>query len=91
MIVGADFDNPSTSNIELTAFVCMGGAVVFVWHHIVASLSASAIYLLIAGGAAYVVGIIFFIWGIKIPIYHSIWHLFVMLGSLFHFFWFIIT
>lgn len=62
----------------------MGGAVVFVWHHIIAALSASAIYLLVAGGAAYVVGIIFFIWGIKIPIYHSIWHLFVVLGIFSH-------
>ena len=75
----------------------MGGAVVFVWHHILEALSTSAIYLLMAGkitliiiiiiqfhllqgGAAYIFGIIFFIWGMSRPIYHSIWHLFVVLG-----------
>jgi predicted membrane channel-forming protein YqfA (hemolysin III family) len=78
--VGADFDNPSTSTIELTAFVGMGGSVIFVWHNIMEALSASAIYLLVAGGAAYVTGIVFFIWGMSRPIYHSIWHLFVVLG-----------
>jgi hypothetical protein len=59
----------------------MGGSVVFVWHHIMEALSSSAITLLIAGGAAYVTGIVFFIWGISRPIYHSIWHLFVVLGT----------
>jgi hemolysin III len=58
----------------------MGGSVIFVWHNIMEALSASAIYLLVAGGAAYVTGIVFFIWGMSRPIYHSIWHLFVVLG-----------
>jgi channel protein (hemolysin III family) len=34
-----------------------------------------------AGGGAYVVGIVFFIWGQYRPIYHSVWHLFVCLGT----------
>jgi len=85
-VTGADLNKPSTSNIELTAFVCMGGAAVFVWHHILEAFTASAVKLLVAGGAAYVIGIVFFIWGQYKPIYHSVWHLFVMLGASLHWF-----
>lgn len=85
-VVGADLNKPSTTTIELTAFVCMGGSVVFVWHRVMEALSASAIKLLIAGGAAYVCGIVFFVWGVTKPIYHSIWHLFVVLGATLHWF-----
>lgn len=42
--------------------------------------------LLVAGGAAYVIGIFFFIKGDTKPIFHSVWHLFVMLGAALHWF-----
>jgi hemolysin III len=41
--------------------------------------------LLIAGGIAYSVGVLFYLWR-RIPYNHAIWHLFVVGGSTFHFF-----
>jgi channel protein (hemolysin III family) len=72
--------------VELSIFVCMGFGLLAVWPAVVASLSATALQLLLLGGAAYVVGIIFFILGEYKPIYHVIWHLFVVLGALLHWF-----
>ncbi|MDD2331996.1 MAG: hemolysin III family protein [Candidatus Cloacimonetes bacterium] len=37
------------------------------------------------GGACYLVGVIFYIWR-KLPYHHSLWHLFVLGGSISHFF-----
>lgn len=45
--------------------------------------SIEGIYWLLAGGLAYTVGAVFYI--IKKRYFHSIWHLFVLAGSVFHF------
>jgi hemolysin III len=39
---------------------------------------------ILAGGAAYMVGLIFFSWE-RLPFGHTIWHLFVMAGSICHY------
>ncbi|MBU3927498.1 MAG: hemolysin III family protein, partial [Bacteroidetes bacterium] len=47
---------------------------------------------LMAGGVAYIVGAVFYIWH-TIPYNHAIFHLFVLLGSLCHFvavFWYVL-
>jgi len=41
--------------------------------------------LLAAGGVAYTVGTIFFAWK-RIPYNHAIWHVFVLAGSICHYF-----
>lgn len=82
----SDLNAPSTTLIELVIFVCMGFGLVLVWPIIAGTLSAIAIRLLLMGGAAYVVGIIFFVLGEYKPIYHTIWHLFVVLGASLHWF-----
>ncbi len=38
-----------------------------------------------AGGAAYMTGLVFFAWD-RLPFNHTIWHLFVMMGSVCHYF-----
>ncbi len=38
-----------------------------------------------AGGAAYMTGLVFFAWD-RLPFNHTIWHLFVMTGSICHYF-----
>lgn len=43
-----------------------------------------AIYWLIGGGVAYTLGVIFYVQK-KMPYFHAIWHLFVLLGSVCHF------
>jgi hemolysin III len=82
----ADFNSETTTIIELVTFVAMGCSVAFIWPSMSASLSTAAIGLLVGGGAAYVVGIYFFIKGETKPIYHTVWHLFVILGAACHWF-----
>jgi len=41
--------------------------------------------LLAAGGVAYTGGVIFYAWQ-KLPYNHAIWHLFVLAGSICHYF-----
>ena len=64
----------------------MGFGLLLVWPIITTALSAVALRLLLLGGAAYVVGIFFFVMGEYKPIYHTIWHLFVVLGASLHWF-----
>jgi hemolysin III len=40
--------------------------------------------LLIAGGLAYTVGMVFFGWH-DLPYNHTVWHLFVLAGSVLHY------
>ena len=41
--------------------------------------------LLLADGLCYSVGVIFYIWK-TLPYHHAVWHLFVLAGSVLHFF-----
>jgi hemolysin III len=41
--------------------------------------------LLVAGGIAYTVGIVFYIIDYRMKLSHFIWHLFVMAGSILHY------
>lgn len=59
------------------------GAVVF-WQSWEA-LTPRTLILILAGGAAYTLGVIFYRWR-KLPYSHSIWHLFVLGGSTLHYF-----
>lgn len=57
----------------------LAGAIVF------KALAPTGLFLLVAGGLAYTVGVLFYIWK-GLPFNHAIWHLFVIGGSTFHFF-----
>jgi len=49
------------------------------------SLPPESISLLIIGGVLYTAGVIFYSWK-KLPYHHTVWHLFVLGGSISHFF-----
>ena len=46
-----------------------------------AALPAPALWLLLAGGIAYTVGIVFFALGKKMRWFHPVWHLFDIAGT----------
>jgi hemolysin III len=48
-------------------------------------IEPAGMVLLVAGGVAYTVGVLFFVWK-RVPYNHAIWHLFVMAGSALHYF-----
>ena len=49
------------------------------------SLALGGLTWLVLGGTAYSVGVIFLFWS-KLPLNHGIWHTFVLMGSLCHYF-----
>jgi predicted membrane channel-forming protein YqfA (hemolysin III family) len=86
LTASSDLNALSTTVVELSIFLVMGAGAFLVWDLLVAELSTSALTLLILGGACYLVGIVFFILGEYKPIYHVVWHLFVILAAALHWF-----
>lgn len=66
-------------------YILMGWMIVFAWNPLVNALPDQGILLLIAGGVLYTVGTIFYVWR-GFPYHHAIWHLFVLGGTIAHFF-----
>lgn len=66
-------------------YLAMGWLIVIAIVPIFRSLATGGIVLLIAGGLAYSLGTVFYIFK-KIPYFHFVWHLFVLAGSILHFF-----
>jgi len=72
-------------NLSTAAYVLMGWVVVIAFKELLVSLSTGGIIWLVIGGVTYTLGVIFYAWE-KLPYNHAIWHLFVLGGSLCHFF-----
>jgi hemolysin III len=71
--------------ISTLIYAVMGWIIVFKIEVLKAALPTPAYWLLIAGGLAYTVGIVFYIMDSRIKYGHFIWHLFVMAGSILHY------
>jgi hemolysin III len=69
---------------SVLSYLVMGWIGVFAVEPLFAALGFGAIALIVAGGLAYSIGVIFFAWK-SIPHHHAIWHVFVLMGSVFHF------
>jgi hemolysin III len=70
--------------VSTFAYVAMGWIVVFVARPVAENLAIEGIYWLITGGVAYTVGAILYNLT-KLDFNHAIFHVFVLLGSTFHF------
>ena len=85
MILNA-IDLEKFSKISVVCYLAMGWAVVFAIRPLVAALATPGLILLVCGGVAYSLGVIVYALGSKIRYMHSIWHFFVLAGSILHFF-----
>jgi hemolysin III len=66
-------------------YVAMGWLAVFGARQILVALEPAGIAWLVAGGVTYTAGVLFFA-SERIPYNHAIWHLFVLGGSICHYF-----
>ena len=71
--------------LSLLLYVIMGWMCLFTIKPIVDAVPKGILWLLIAGGVAYTVGIIFYKMSNK-KYMHFIWHIFVLIGSILHYF-----
>jgi hemolysin III len=66
-------------------YLVMGWALVWVLPAMIQTISARGMWFILAGGLAYSVGVIFYLWR-KLKFAHALWHLFVIGGSVCFFF-----
>jgi hemolysin III len=71
--------------IGVVFYVVMGWSAAIAVKPLLASLPRGGLELLLAGGLAYTGGITFYLMR-RLPYHHAIWHLFVLAGSVLHFF-----
>lgn len=71
--------------LSVLLYLAMGWLVLIAIKPMVASMPRPGLVLLLAGGLCYTLGVIFYAWK-RLPYGHAVWHLFVMAGSICHFF-----
>lgn len=70
---------------SLALYLLMGWSIVTAIKPILANTTRLGFWLMLGGGLCYTIGVIFY--GMKRPRYmHTVWHLFVLAGSILHFF-----
>ena len=62
----------------------MGWMIVIAINPLIDNMENGGLWLLLAGGLSYSVGVIFYLWK-SLPFNHAIWHLFVLGGSITHY------
>ncbi len=71
-------------HISVPLYLGMGWIAVIVLDPLEQAISPGGIALLVAGGLAYTVGVVFYAWR-SLPFNHAVWHGFVLVGSGCHF------
>jgi len=66
-------------------YVVMGWFAVLIFSQTMREIGTASLVFLLVGGGFYTAGILFYKWR-ELPFSHAIWHLFVIGGSVFHFF-----
>lgn len=70
----------------MVLYITMGWAVIFTFKPLMDAIKIGGIYLHLAGGIVYTIGAIFYGIGKKHKYMHSVFHSFVLAGSILHFF-----
>jgi hemolysin III len=71
--------------LSLAIYLAMGWFVVIAIKPILVHVPLGGLIWLLLGGCAYTFGVAFYVWR-KLPYHHAIWHVFVIGGSVCHFF-----
>lgn len=70
--------------LAVLLYVGMGWIGMVAFEPLSKHLQAGGMSLLIGGGAAYTLGVPFYLWR-RLPYHHALWHVFVLAGSVLHF------
>jgi len=71
--------------ISAIIYLVMGWLAVFIAPSMIDNLPVISVAFLAAGGLFYSIGVVFYVWK-NLPYHHAIWHLFVLGGSICHYF-----
>ncbi len=78
-------DLKSFKIISMILYIGMGWCIIFTEKIIFNMLGAAGFSLLLSGGISYTIGAILYGFGRKVKYFHSVFHLFVVTGSILHF------
>lgn len=82
LVTACCFERARRFNLAL--YLVMGWLVVISGPQLFAALDRAATFWLLAGGLSYTVGVVFY--RLELRFHHMVWHLFVLMGSVCHFF-----
>ncbi|BET68726.1 hemolysin III family protein [Opitutales bacterium ASA1] len=71
--------------LSSAAYVLLGWLILIAIKPLLASVPTTGFALLCAGGVCYTAGVVFYLWR-RLPYHHAVWHLFVLAGSICHYF-----
>jgi hemolysin III len=71
--------------LSIGLYLFMGWLCVIAMQGLIRTLPPTSFSLLIIGGVLYTAGVIFYSWK-RLPYHHAVWHIFVLGGSISHFF-----
>jgi len=72
--------------LPVIIYLVMGWLCVFALDPIIAAIPAAGFYWLLAGGIFYTSGVVFYVLDHWYPWCHGVWHMFVLAGSVSHYF-----
>lgn len=87
-VVGITLNAVDLKQFKLFSIICylvMGWCIVIAAKPVIVGLGSTGMWLLFAGGIAYTVGAVLYCLGKRHAYIHSVFHLFVVAGSLLHF------
>jgi hemolysin III len=70
--------------VSMALYLIIGWLAVIAAKPIITSIPLGCLFLIMGGGAAYMTGLVFFAWE-RLPFSHTIWHIFVIVGSVCHY------
>jgi len=79
------FDRLSHPWLSTGLYLAMGWLVLIAFVPLVERVPAAGVALLVAGGLAYTLGVVFFMLDSRLRYAHAVWHSFVVAGTGFHF------
>lgn len=88
-VIGIIFNSISVDKfwkVSLAGYLVMGWAALLAIGPLISTLIPISTTLLFAGGIVYSLGAIVYVLGRKTQYFHSIWHFFVLSGSILHYF-----
>jgi len=88
-IVGIVFNGIDVKKYKVMSMICyiaMGWVIIFVFPEFMRAVDFKCVVLMLAGGIVYTIGAVIYGFGKKARYIHSVWHFFVLAGSILHFF-----
>lgn len=85
-IIGNCINLEKFRKISFPLYLIMGWNIIFSFKTLINNLETKGVMLLLIGGIIYTLGAVIYLFGKKVKYMHSVWHFFVLGGSIFQFF-----